>query len=48
MLTDLGKDVDFKFNYFDEMRMLNTHQCHQLLLWAKGSGKQTQDGSGRQ
>jgi len=42
MLTDLGQDVDFKFNYFDEMKMLNTHQCHQLLLWAKGSGKQTQ------
>jgi len=42
MLTNLGQDVDFQFNYFDEMKMLNTHQCHQLLLWAEGSGKQTQ------
>lgn len=42
VLTDLGQGVDFKFNYFDEMKMLNTHQCHQLLLWAKDSGKQTQ------
>lgn len=41
MLTEEGKKVGFKFNYFDEMKMLNTHQCHQLLHWAKESGLQT-------
>jgi len=41
MLTDLGKKVDFTFNYFDEMKMLNTHDCHQLLLWASNTGLQT-------
>ncbi len=42
MLTELGKEVGFNFNYFDDMKMFNTHQCHQLLLWALDSGKQTQ------
>jgi len=42
MLTGLGKEIGFDFNYFDDMKMLNTHQCHQLLLWAKGSGKQSE------
>ena len=41
MLTEEGKKVGFKFNYFDEMKMLNTHQCHQLLHWAKESALQT-------
>ena len=40
MLTEEGKKVGFTFNYFDEMKMLNTHQCHQLLHWAKDSGRQ--------
>lgn len=42
MLTEEGKKVGFKFNYFDEMKMLNTHQCHQLLHWAKESDLQNQ------
>ena len=42
MLTDEGKKVGFEFNYFDEMKMLNTHQCHQLLHWAKESKLQSQ------
>ena len=42
MLTEEGKKVGFKFNYFDEMKMLNTHQCHQLLHWAKESDFQNQ------
>ena len=41
MLTEEGKKVGFNFNYFDEMKMLNTHQCHQLLQWAKQKGLQT-------
>ncbi len=40
MLTEHGKDVGFNFNYFDEMKMLNTFNCHQLLHWAKDSGLQ--------
>ncbi len=42
MLTEEGKKVGFTFNYFDEMKMLNTHQCHQLLYWAKESDLQNQ------
>lgn len=42
MLTEEGRKVGFTFNYFDEMKMLNTHQCHQLLHWAKDSGLQNQ------
>ncbi|RHW77489.1 DsbA family oxidoreductase [Colwellia sp. RSH04] len=42
MLTEEGKKVGFRFNYFDEMKMLNTHQCHQLLHWAKESNLQNQ------
>ncbi|ALU44904.1 DsbA family oxidoreductase [Pseudoalteromonas rubra] len=41
MLAELGKEVGFEFNYFDEMKMLNTHDCHRLLFWAKDSGLQT-------
>ena len=42
MLTEEGRKVGFTFNYFDEMKMLNTHQCHQLLHWAKESDFQNQ------
>ena len=42
MLTEEGRKVGFTFNYFDEMKMLNTHQCHQLLCWAKESDFQNQ------
>ncbi|OHU84231.1 MULTISPECIES: DsbA family oxidoreductase [Pseudoalteromonas] len=42
MLTEEGKKVGFRFNYFDEMKMLNTHQCHQLMHWAKESNSQNQ------
>ncbi len=42
MLTEEGRKVGFTFHYFDEMKMLNTHQCHQLLHWAKASGLQNQ------
>jgi len=42
MLTELGKDLGFIFNYFDDMKMLNSHECHQLLLWASKTDKQTE------
>lgn len=41
MLTEEGEKVGFSFNYFDEMKMLNTHDCHQLILWASSTGRQT-------
>ncbi|MBE1299896.1 MAG: DsbA family oxidoreductase [Alteromonadaceae bacterium] len=40
MLTDEGRKIGFAFNYFDEMKMLNTHDCHQLILWASSTGLQ--------
>ncbi|GAB2516278.1 DsbA family oxidoreductase [Microbulbifer agarilyticus] len=39
-LTKLGADVGFRFDYFDEMRMVNTFHAHQLLHWAASEGKQ--------
>ena len=39
MLTEEGRKVGFNFHYFDEMKMLNTHQCHQLLHWANELGR---------
>lgn len=41
MLTEEGQKVGFSFNYFDEMKMLNTHDCHQLILWASPTELQT-------
>ncbi|MCG9713342.1 DsbA family oxidoreductase [Shewanella insulae] len=41
MLTEEGNKVGFSFNYFDEMKMLNTHDCHQLILWASTTELQT-------
>ncbi|NEQ46577.1 MAG: DsbA family oxidoreductase [Leptolyngbya sp. SIOISBB] len=41
-LTDMGAELGFTFNYYDEMRMYNTFKAHQLLNWAKQYGKQTE------
>lgn len=41
-MTAEGAEVDFKFDYFDEMRMVNTHDAHILLEYAKEQGKQTE------
>ena len=40
-MTELGNSLDFKFDYFDGMRMYNTFQAHQLLHWAEEQGRQT-------
>ncbi|MBJ7881211.1 DsbA family oxidoreductase [Gelidibacter salicanalis] len=37
-----GEDVDFKFDYFDDMRIVNTLDAHILLDYAKQFGKQTE------
>lgn len=41
-VTKLGKESGFKFDYFKEMRKLNTFDSHILLSYAKQFGKQTQ------
>lgn len=39
-LTALGADVGFTFDFFDDMRIVNTFHAHQLLHWAATEGKQ--------
>ncbi|WP_032468243.1 DsbA family oxidoreductase [Vibrio sp. RC586] len=39
-LTELGREVGFDFNFFDDMRIYNTRKAHQLLLWANQQNKQ--------
>jgi predicted DsbA family dithiol-disulfide isomerase len=39
-LTATGEELGFQFNYFDEMRMVNTFRAHQLIAFAKSEGKQ--------
>ena len=41
-MTKAGAELDFKFDYFDEMRMVNTFDAHILLEYAKEFGKQTE------
>ena len=40
-MVDAGAELDFKFDYFDEMRMSNTLDAHILLEYAKAFNKQT-------
>lgn len=40
-LTELGRGLGFTFDYFDEMRMVNTFRAHQLLHWAGEQGVET-------
>ena len=41
-MTDFGAELDFKFDYFKGMRMVNTFDAHVLLEYAKEQGKQTE------
>jgi len=41
-LESLGESLDFKFDYYDGMRMRNTFSAHQLLHWAEQHGLQTE------
>jgi predicted DsbA family dithiol-disulfide isomerase len=41
-LMTLGESLGFTFDYFDEMRMVNTFRAHQLLHWAGEQGRQTE------
>lgn len=39
-LTQLGQEVGFRFEFYDQMRIYNTRKAHQLLLWAQSEEKQ--------
>lgn len=41
-MTEIGEELGFTFDYFDEMRMANTFDAHVLLEYAKDFGKQTE------
>ena len=41
-MTQFGAELGFTFNYFDEMKMVNTKNAHILLEYAKAFGKQTE------
>ena len=38
-ITRLGAELGFTFDYFDEIKMVNTSRAHQLLCWAETQGK---------
>jgi predicted DsbA family dithiol-disulfide isomerase len=40
-LQQLGSEAGFHFDYFDEMRVVNTFRAHQLLHWAGERAQQT-------
>ncbi|CAE6932872.1 dithiol-disulfide isomerase involved in polyketide biosynthesis [Vibrio sp. B1FLJ16] len=41
-ITEQGAKYGFEFNYFDEMKMVNTLDAHVLLDLARDQGKQTE------
>ncbi len=41
-LEQLGAELDFRFDFFDEMNIVNTEDAHILLDYAKDFGKQTE------
>ncbi|MGY2574343.1 DsbA family oxidoreductase [Vibrio sp. C8] len=41
-LTQLGAEVGFQFNFYEEMRIYNTRKAHQLLMWANQHHKQSE------
>lgn len=40
-MTEMGAELDFQFNYNNEMNVVNTLDAHILLDYAKEQGKQT-------
>ena len=41
-ITELGAELDFRFDFFNKMRIVNTRDAHILLEYAKDFGKQTE------
>lgn len=40
-MAEFGEELGFVFDYFDDMRIVNTFESHVLLEYAKAFGKQT-------
>ena len=40
-MANVGQEIGFSFDYFEDMRMVNTFDAHILLEYAKEFGKQT-------
>jgi predicted DsbA family dithiol-disulfide isomerase len=40
-MAEAGAELGFTFDYYDDMRMVNTFEAHILLEYAKNFGKQT-------
>lgn len=38
-MTAIGQELGIDFRFADDMRMHNTFDAHQLLLWARGQGR---------
>lgn len=41
-LTNHGAELGFEFDYFEDMKAVNTHDAHLLLEYAKEEGRQTE------
>ncbi len=41
-ITELGAELGFRFDFFNEMKIVNTKEAHILLGYAKDYGKQTE------
>lgn len=41
-MTEVGEELGFKFDYFDDMRIVNTFDAHVLLEYARAFNKQTE------
>ncbi|WP_321448393.1 DsbA family oxidoreductase [uncultured Cohaesibacter sp.] len=41
-ITAVGAELGFTFRFTEEMRMLNTHDAHQLIHWAALKGRDTE------
>jgi len=41
-ITDLGAELGFEFDFFDEIKIVNTRDAHILLDFAKNHGKRTE------
>jgi predicted DsbA family dithiol-disulfide isomerase len=41
-MAEVGAELGFTFDYFDDMKIVNTRDAHVLLDFAKEQGKQTE------
>ena len=41
-ITHIGRELGFTFDYFDDMKMYNTFNAHQLICYARDQGMETE------